>query len=78
MANVKPHALRQAAQALLRDSIAWWAGHQRAAGRHDSESYRLFYHEFGVDVLTAQTLGAKDAERLSTQVKDHFEMESLS
>lgn len=75
MANVKRHAQRQEAQACLRDSIAWWAGHQRAAGRLDSESYRLFYHRFGVDVLTAQTLGTKDAELLSVKVQEHFGME---
>ena len=69
LAHVKRHALRQDAQGRLRDSIAWWAGHQRAAGRPDSESYRRFYHLFGVDVLTAQALKTITAiETLTDQV----------
>ena len=55
---------KQAAQRELRDSMALWAGLQRAAGRPDSESYRRFYVGFGVDVLSAQALKAKDADEL--------------
>lgn len=40
----------------LREAIAWWAGYQRAHDRPDTESYRRFYHKFGIDVMTAQTL----------------------
>jgi hypothetical protein len=41
---------------------------QRAAGRPDSESYRLFYFNFGVDVLSAQALGRADAEKLKLSI----------
>lgn len=67
-ANVKCHRLLQEAQAELRESIAWWAGHQRAAQRPDSESYRRFYHSFGVDVLSAQALGRAAAEALTERI----------
>lgn len=71
-AHTKRHVQRQEAQAALRGSIAWWAGYQRAAGRSDSESYRRFYYAFGVDVMTAQTLGRDDALALAERVNDHL------
>ena len=68
MAHVKRHVKRQETQATLRDSIAWWAGFQRAAGRSDPESYKRFYLKFGLDVLTAQTLNTADALKLTERV----------
>lgn len=68
LAHVKRHVQRQEAQVTLRDQIAWWAGYQRAAGRPDSESYRRFYHSFGVDVMTAQTLKTTEALALADVV----------
>lgn len=62
------HQERQDAQGLLRDSIAWWAAWEREAGRSQSESYRRFYHFFGVDVATAQTLGKTDAAKLNERI----------
>ncbi|MEG1884857.1 MAG: DEAD/DEAH box helicase [Alistipes sp.] len=71
-AQVNRHIERQFAQTGLRDSLAWWGGYQRALGRDDSESYRRFYFTFGVDVLTAQTLGTKDATALKNRVDAHL------
>jgi len=68
LAHVKRHAGRQVAQGVLRSAIAWWAGHQRAAGHPDSESYRRFYHMFGVDVLSAQALNTAAAESLAERI----------
>lgn len=59
---------KQAAQKELREKISWWAGLQRHMGRDDSESYRLFYFLFGMDVLSAQTLGAKEALALADKI----------
>lgn len=64
MSAAKKFRAKQAAQTELRASIALWAGYQRAAGRPDSESYRRFYLGFGVDVLSAQALGTREAEKL--------------
>lgn len=66
---VKNHNARQKAQGELRDKIAWWAGWQRARGRSDSESYRRFFHGFGVDVMTAQTLGRPEAAALTAEIE---------
>jgi superfamily II DNA or RNA helicase len=75
-ANTKRHREHQSAQVELRDAIAWWAGHQRAWGREDSESYRQFFLSFGVDVLSAQALGAQQATELAHRVRADYERRS--
>ncbi len=67
--NIKLHEKKQKAQAVLRDSIAWWAGYRRSEGLTDSESYRKFYIDFGLDILTAQGLGVADAMALNQRVQ---------
>jgi DNA repair protein RadD len=62
--------LRQEARQALLESIAWWAGYHRDMGQTDSESYRLFWHLFGVDVLTAQTLGRPETLDLAGRIND--------
>jgi superfamily II DNA or RNA helicase len=64
------HGDRQEYQAVLRANIAWWAGFQAAKGRSDSESYKRFYHSFGIDVLTAQTLGKNEALALANKIAE--------
>lgn len=64
LSAAKRFVQKQDAQKELRHSIAMWAGHQRALGRPDYESYRRFYFAFGTDVLSAQALGVQDANKL--------------
>lgn len=64
----KNHRLRQNAQGELRNAMAWWAGLQDAQGRSESESYRLFYFKFGIDVAGAQTLGSREAMELTEKI----------
>ena len=64
------HLARAAAQVELRKTISLWAGwQQQINSRADSEIYRLFYLTYGTDVLTAQTLGATDAEVLREKLQ---------
>ena len=63
------HWERREGQRALRNVIAWWAGLESAQGRGESESYRRFYHRFGVDVANAQTLNAKEAGELAERVR---------
>lgn len=65
----KRHNERQKHQAWLRDRIALWSGWQRHQGRADSEIYKRFFFAFGTDVMTAQTLGAADAETLTGRIQ---------
>jgi superfamily II DNA or RNA helicase len=62
------HWERREAQQALRNSIAWWAGIESAQGRGESESYRRFFHRFGLDVASAQTLNAREAAELAERV----------
>ncbi len=62
------HHDRQAAQGELRGTIALWAGWQRSLGRDDAEAYRRFWHAFGTDVVTAQSLGAREAHDLGLKI----------
>lgn len=68
MAGVKRHRARQEAQVALRESMAAWGGVQHAAGLSDSQMQRLFWHQYGMDTLSAQTLGAADAEALKIKI----------
>ena len=66
------HATNRVYQEALRDTIAQWAGYRRAWGRSDSQSYREFFFKFGVDVLTAQTLKAKESSELASRVEKDY------
>jgi len=55
---------RAVTQGGLREALAAWGGVQARLGRDEAESYRLFWHRFGVDVMTARTLGAPEAREL--------------
>lgn len=61
------HLQRQLAQAALREAMAVWAG--GFEGVPESELYRRFYFKFGIDVATAQTLGAAEAGSLTLRVR---------
>lgn len=65
----KHHHARATAQHYLREQIATWAGWQSAQGFDDSQSYRRFFHAFGLDVMSAQALGRADAEGLAMKIK---------
>jgi DNA repair protein RadD len=62
------HWERREGQKALRNVIAWWAGLESAQGRGESESYRRFFHRFGLDVANAQTLGTREAAELAGRV----------
>lgn len=64
------HWERQQAQGRLRNAIAWYGGYQRALGRPDGEGYRRFYHAYGLDVMTAQTLNAREADDLAQKITE--------
>ena len=71
-AIARRHQERQSAQADLRRAIAVWAGWQQTLGRDDREGYRRFFHQFGVDVATAQTLGTAEASALRDRVSSEL------
>ena len=57
---------RATLQTSLRDAIDWWMSTQvQITGLDASSAYRLFYHRFGTDTATAQTLDGPNAEKLT-------------
>lgn len=72
MAAERRHRERQDTQAHLRAWIAQWAGEARAAGFDDAHIYRKFYHTFGVDILSAQSLGKPEALALTEKVRSNL------
>ena len=65
LAAVKRHVATQEAQVELRDAIAQWAGYW---DKSISEIQRRFYFKFGIDVMSAQALKAKDAIELTGRI----------
>lgn len=70
------HLERQQAQNELRKLIALWAGYYRNQHCSDSEIYKRFYFKFGIDVLSAQSLGAIKADELYDSI--NTELTSLN
>jgi hypothetical protein len=67
---VNRHRDRQEAQRELQSAMMNWAGGPKYVEQlTDSEIYRKFWYLFGVDVLTAQTLGAREAAELTERIK---------
>lgn len=64
----KRHAERLEAQQALQDAMARWGGTDQRVGR-EREAQKEFFLRFGVDVLTAQTLGAAEARELEARVR---------
>lgn len=68
LGNVNKHIRRQTAQSHLRNAISWWAAFKQKEGYTDSQIYRYFYLNFGVDIMTAQALKANDAYSLTGKI----------
>lgn len=59
---------RRKAQEDLRYAMSQWAWPHHVRGETDSEIMRRFYIAFGIDVLSAQALGTKEAEALYERI----------
>lgn len=67
----KNHWNRQQAHQRLTAALKWWGGLMLATGvTCPHEQYRRFYFQFGVDVVTAQTLGAREADELQLKIQN--------
>lgn len=67
------HYERQVAQNHLRNTMATWAGWKAALGHDDSESYKLFYFRYGIDAMTAKTLGRGEAQALAALIQTELD-----
>jgi superfamily II DNA or RNA helicase len=71
------HVERQHAQRELRGAIALWSGYQTVLGREMAEQHRRFFHMFGIDVLTAQSLGRPEAEALHARITERLTADGI-
>lgn len=67
---INRHRERQQAQQKLRLAVAHWAGvYKHQHQETDSQIYKRFYFTFGIDIMTAQTLGATEATELTNKIR---------
>lgn len=62
------HAEKQEAQRALRQTMALWGGYWVTQGETVRVAQKRFYLTWGIDVMTAQTLGVKDATALRERI----------
>ena len=69
----KHHRARNEAQAVLRAAMDQWAGYRVAAGERDERvQQRRFFLTFGLDVLSAQALPAREADELRAKIEANY------
>lgn len=67
------HAERQQAQQELRRVMGLYGALQDHDGHELRAGQKKFWFTFGVDVLTAQTLGSTDAGKLQARIQEHLD-----
>lgn len=68
MALVKLHNEKLQAREAVGRAMDAWGGRAHSRGLSDREIQRLFWHKFGVDVWTAQTLDLEDSQKLMDKI----------
>lgn len=71
------HTERAVAQMHLRNTMALWAGWQRSQGLGDREIQRLFFLTYANDIMSAQTLGAADADQLRARLQARLDVHGV-
>ena len=69
---MKNHRIRKEAQLRLRHSMALWGGWRLSENEPLHISQRRFFHRFGIDILNAQALSAKEAAALDAQIVEEL------
>jgi superfamily II DNA or RNA helicase len=62
------HEAAHGAQSRLRTAMTAWCADALARGYSDRETHRLFWATFGVDVLSARALAAREASELAARI----------
>lgn len=65
----KVHREKKESQMALREAMAIWGGRRTSQGDDIPTAQRRFFHTYGIDVATAQTLNKKDALELLDKLK---------
>lgn len=72
------HMDRHISQAGLRRALALYGGLNEHEGRSTREGHKRFWYQFGVDVMTAQTLSATDADALRARVEAYLQKRNVT
>lgn len=67
---INKHEARQETQFFLREKIALWAGFYKNKKYEDFEILKKFFFDFGIDIMTAQTLGIAKAKELQNKIEN--------
>ncbi len=73
----KNHQERLIAQMALRECISVYGGWAQHLGLTNSEGQRRFYHTFGVDMATAQTLNRAEADILRGRIETLLQQKNV-
>jgi hypothetical protein len=65
----RDHHDRYRGQVSLRHAMMIWGGWQKHLGRADREAHKLFFIRYGIDVMSAQALGATKAAELEARIR---------
>jgi hypothetical protein len=57
--------------------MALWGGWRAHLGIEQRQAQREWFFKFGVDIMTAQTYGAKEAADLEQRVRAHLQEHSV-
>lgn len=74
---LKNHYERQRHQAALRHTMAVWGGWRQHLGEDLRTAQKRFYLTFAVDVLSAQTLGAGQADELAARIQAQLDANNV-
>ena len=69
--NLKRFRETKHRRTVLKELIAWWCGMQEH--RPEDEIQRRFYSRFGIDLVTAQTLNARETDALMERIVKRFQ-----
>lgn len=68
-AIARKHHDRYRGQMSLRHWLMVWGGWQKHRGLSEREAQKLFFIRYGIDVMSAQGLGATEAEKLEANIR---------
>lgn len=73
----KRHFERAQAQGMLHETMNLWAGWRTHLGETPRELQKLFFLTYGVDVLSAKSLGASEAYELRDRVQSKLNLHNI-
>lgn len=76
--HAKHNRARIAAQEVLRKTMRLWGSWRNHEGEDDRHAQRRFFYMFGIDYMTAQTLGSKDAFDLNGKLTEELNRNNVS